>query len=225
MTKTIKTIVVLSQIFIFITACHQNKKDEAIGMPSISKIKIERYRVTNEKKDTLTLSSYIIKEFDSLGNEVRSIYYTKEDSIMMQFENSYTHGNKTKVTWRNKNNVIVRYVNMTYNKDGKIIKSESFKADGKFVEGYLHRWKDNGKIEEKGPLNDSIFRPNSIYSYTDFNEFETLIEYDLVNDSLYGQFQWKYTEFDSNKNWLNREVYFNEKLTSLEKREIKYLAD
>ncbi|NQZ78625.1 MAG: hypothetical protein HRT61_21300 [Ekhidna sp.] len=217
-----RTIALLFTLLCFLTACQQNRKEEAKKEKTLAQIKIQRYSVVHQDLDSIVLSSTIIKEFDSLGKEASSIYYDTRDSVMMQFENSYTNGNKTRVTWRNRNNIIVRYVNMTYNDDDKIIKSESYKQDGAFVEGYIHQWQDNYRTEKKGPITDSTFKPNSIYTYTDFDEFESLVEIDLANDSLYGRFHWEYVQFDENDEWLERRIYFNDSLTRLERREMKY---
>jgi hypothetical protein len=185
-------------------------------------MKIERFNVANGNADSLTLASYIVKDFDSTGVETKSVYYSAKGDIMMQFENEYENGNKTKVNWINSKDTLVRYVLMTYDKDNRIQKSESFNAKGEFKEGYMHQWKDNGKIEEKGPIEkDGTFKPNSIYTYNDQQEFVSLVEYD-ENDSLYGTFRWKYIDLNDAKEWTTRHMFFNDTLRRIEKRNIVY---
>ncbi|RNC86383.1 MAG: hypothetical protein ED556_08810 [Winogradskyella sp.] len=217
--KTLKGVAVLC--IALLTSCNQNKGIKAEEVSVLDNIKIERIRVYNGNKDSTSLSSYIIKEFDSLGTETKSTYYNADDSVMMQFNNEYTNGNKTKINWINKTNKLVRYVTMEYDGNGKIIKSESYKPSGDFIEGYMHKWKDNNKIEEKGPITDSVFKPNSIYTYNQYDEFTSLVEYD-ENDSLYGTFTWKYIKLNPDKEWTERQMYFNDTLVRIEKRYLTY---
>jgi hypothetical protein len=217
-----KKLWILSLLCILVSCQEQNKKATTETAQKFASIKIERFRVANGNKDSVQLASYIMKDFDSTGLETKSVYYTSDGSIMMQFENEYTQGNKTKVRWINKENKLVKYVHMSYDENNRIVKSESFNPAGEFTTGFIHQWKEDGKIEEKGPITESgTFKSNSIYTYNDQQEFTSLVEYD-ENDSLYGTFRWKYIDFNEAKEWTKRYQFFNDTLTRIEKRKIVY---
>lgn len=188
----------------------------------LKSIKVERYSVTNGNPDSTTLSSYIMKSFDENGNESKSIYYTTDDQVMMQFVNTYENGLKTKISWVDGQGNGVKYVVNTYDENNRISKSESFSMEGEFQNGSLHRWKENGKLEEKAPIEEGeVFRPNAIYTYNDDQEFAYLKEYD-DKDSLYATVRWEYTEFDDFDHWIERQWITNDTINRIEKRIITY---
>ncbi|MCA0153472.1 hypothetical protein [Winogradskyella vincentii] len=216
----------LLNVFIYLlllTSCDNNrteKKTEANN--NFSQIKIERYAVKEGNADNSSLASYIIKEFNDVGLEAKSVYYTADDQIMMQFVNQFNNGNKTQIDWINGEGDKVKYVKMTYNDKDELIKSESFNTKDEFVSGFIHQWKDDGKTEEKGPIEGTEpFRPNAVYKYNDQKEFVSLVEYD-DNDSLYGKFTWNYLKFDNYNEWIERHMFFNDTLIRIEKRIFTY---
>jgi|GEM_PF-4297101 len=217
-----KSIITLCCI-VLISSCQEKvaNKNEVTAI-LFDSIKLERYAVPKGNMDSISLSSYIMKYFDEKGTETKSIYYSSDNSIMMQFENEYENGNKTRVNWVNGKDEMVRYVKMTYNDKNRLIKSETFNTSDEFQTGFIHQWKDGGKTEEKGPIVEGEeFKPNAIYKYNDQQEFVSLVEFD-ENDSLYGTFQWKYTKFDKNNEWIKRQMIFDDTLVRIEKRLISY---
>lgn len=207
---------------LLICSCNNKPENKTAFKKDFSKIKIERYAIKDGNADSSSLSSYIIKDFNDEGLEARSIYYTANNQIMMQFVNQFTNGNKTKIDWINGEGKKVKYVKMSYNEKDQIIKSESFNPNDEFVSGFIHQWKDNGRTEEKGPIEEGKpFKPNAIYKYNDQNEFISLVEYD-ENDSLYGKFTWDYLKFDDQNEWIERHMLFNDTIVRLEKRIISY---
>ena len=188
----------------------------------IESIKIERYSVANGNPDRISLSSYITRQYDDEGNEIKSVYYTTDDQIMMQFVNNYADGLKTRIDWVDGSGNKVKYVKNSYDEDGRLSRSESFGIDGEFQSGFLHRWKEDGKIEEKAPIAENgTFRPNAIYTYNEDEEFELLKEYD-ENDSLYAVVQWIYTQKDEKGNWIERHWITYDTMNRVEKRIITY---
>ena len=206
-----------------VVSCQDKKTDpETTSEKRFESITVERYAVENGNPDSTSLSSFIKRDYDGEGLETKSIYYSSDSSIMMQFVNQYENGNKTQVDWVNGNDEKVKYVKMSYDSEGRIIRSESFDVSGEFESGFIHQWKDDGRIEEKGPIVEGQpFRPNSIYTYNAEQEFISLVEFD-ENDSLYGTFTWKYLNFDDTKEWTERQMLFNDTLVRIEKRKIQY---
>jgi hypothetical protein len=209
-----------------ILSCQEKKsKMEVESAEVIESIKIERYSVRNGNPDSISFSSYIVKEFDKNGTETNSIYYSTDNSIMMQFVNQYENGNKSRIDWVNAKNTLVKYVKNSYDVNNRLVKSESFNTSNEFQSGFIHRWKENGQIEEKGPIiQGKEFKPNAIYTYNDQQEFELLTEYD-ENDSLYATVKWKYLAFDENNEWTERHMITNDTLNQIEKRIIIYRKD
>ena len=221
-----KKIHLILVILVSISSCKKNKSEPAaISDPIFETIRIDRYSIQNGNPDSLTLSSYILKAFDNEGYETKSTYYSSDNAIMMQFVNQYDKGNKTRVNWIDSNDSLVKYVKNSYNENNKIVKSESFSPTDEFLSGFIHRWKDNGKLEEKGPIiSGKEFKPNAFYHYNDQNEFDRLKEYD-ENDSLYAVVQWKYMRFDDNNEWIERHMITNDTLNRVERRIIRYKTD
>ena len=209
--------------FLTIVACQKkNSKVKPEVGKTFKSVKLERYSVKDGNPDSVSLASYITKEFDSIGLETKSVYYSSDNSIMMQFENEYENGNKTKIDWVNGKNEKVKYVKMIYDEDDKLVRSESYNLNDEFQSGFIHQWKDNGRTEEKGPIEEGKdFKPNAIYKYNEQQEMISLVEFD-ENDSLYGTFKWKYIEFNDDNQWTKRHMIFNDTLVRVEKREIRY---
>lgn len=219
---TMKRISLLTLSILTILSCQNQKSSSPSQWAEIESIKVERYSVQNGNPDSISLSSYIIKEFDENRLETKSIYYSTDNSIMMQFINHYEDGNKTRIDWLNGLDSLIKYVKNTYNEDNKLIRSESFDTQNEFQSGFIHTWKENGRIEEKGPIEQGKdFKPNAIYTYNDQQEFESLVEYD-ENDSLYATVKWKYLLIDENNEWTERYMITNDTLNRVEKRIIKY---
>ncbi|SHH79960.1 hypothetical protein [Winogradskyella jejuensis] len=218
-----KKIIVITATLLMIISCQEKKSKSAVESAKVfESIKIERYSVQNGNPDSISFSSYIVKDFDGNGTEIKSIYYSSDNSIMMQFENHYENGNKTRIDWINGNDKKVKYVKMSYDDNKRLVKSESFDTLDVFISGFIHKWKEDGRIEEKGPIEQGKeFKPNSIYTYNDQQEFESLVEFD-ENDSLYGTFRWKYFDFNEEKEWIVRQMLFNDTIVRIEKRNIRY---
>jgi hypothetical protein len=218
-----KKLLILTITIFTVLSCQEKKsKKEPTTEKTIESIKIERYSVQNGNSDSIAFSSYILKDFDENGIETKSVYYTTDNSIMMQFVNRYENGNKTRIDWVNAQDTLVKYVKNTYNEDNRLVKSESFNTNNEFQSGFIHQWKENGRIEEKGPIEEGKeFKPNAIYKYNDQQEFELLTEYD-ENDSLYATVKWKYLAFDENNEWTERHMVTNDTLNQIEKRIINY---
>ncbi|ALM09083.1 hypothetical protein SB49_15775 [Sediminicola sp. YIK13] len=206
-----------------ILSCRDNRpKSDVAHENLIESIKIERYTVLNGNPDSISFSSYIIKDYDKNGNEIKSVYYSTDNSIMMQFVNQYENGNKTRIDWVDAKDTLVKYVKNTYDTDNRLVRSESYNSSNEFQSGFIHQWKNNGRIEEKGPIEEGKeFKPNAIYTYNDQQEFELLTEYD-ANDSLYATVKWKYLAFDEHNEWIKRHMTTNDTLNQIEKRIIKY---
>ena len=218
-----KNIIIVTTTLLMILSCQEKiSKTEVESAAVIESIKIERYSVQNGNPDSISFSSYIIKDFDKNGTETKSIYYSTDNSIMMQFVNQYENGNKTRIDWVNAKDTLVKYVKNSYDLNNLIVKSESFNTANEFQSGFIHQWKENGRIEEKGPIEEGKeFKPNAIYKYNDQQEFELLTEYD-ENDSLYATVKWKYLAFDENNEWTERHMITNDTLNQIEKRIINY---
>lgn len=214
---------ILLILILSIFSCQENKtKSDITNENLIESIKIERYSVQNGNPDSISFSSYILKDFDENGTETKSVYYTTDNSIMMQFINQYENGNKTRINWVNGQDTLVKYVKNTYDENNRLVRSESFNTSDEFQSGFIHRWKDNGRIEEKGPIEiGKEFKPNAFYHYNDQQEFELLAEYD-ENDSLYATVKWEYLAFDQNNEWIERHMITNDTLNQIEKRIMNY---
>ncbi len=218
-----KNIIIVTTTLLLILSCQEKKSKTEVETAKVyESIKIERYSVQNGNPDSISFSSYIVKEFDKNGTETKSIYYSTDKSIMMQFVNQYENGNKSRVDWVNAKDTLVKYVKNSYDVNNRIVKSESFNTTNEFQSGFIHQWKENGRIEEKGPIEEGKeFNPNAIYKYNDQQEFELLTEYD-ENDSLYATVKWKYLAFDENNEWTERHMITNDTLNQIEKRTINY---
>ena len=200
----------------------QTEIDSTEPSPFLKSVRLERYSVAEGDPDSITLSTYILRTYNEEGQEAKSVYYSADNSVMMQFENTYQNGNKTQIDWVNAQGELVKYVKTTFNEKNELIRSESFSPEGEFKSGFIHNWKEDGRVEEKGPIEeDKPFKPNAIYFYNSKEDMIRLEEFD-VNDSLYAIFQWKYLKYDDNGNWTEREMAFNDTLTRVEKREIEY---
>jgi hypothetical protein len=187
-------------------------------------IKNERFSVKKGNPDSTNLSNYIIETYSPQGQQLSSVYYALDNSVMMQFVNEFENGNKTKINWVNGQEQLVKYVKNTYNDQQQLIRSESFSPEGEFQSGFIHNWLEDGKIEEKGPIEEGKpFKPNAIYTYNENEEFELLKEYD-ANDSLYAVVKWNYTKMDEFDNWTERQMITNDVINQIEKRTIKYRA-
>lgn len=210
---------------LILASCNQNQDLKTSGeadQPFFESIKVERYAVKNGNPDSITLSNYIKRAYDLDGKELKSVYHSTDNSIMMQFINEYEDGMKSRINWVNSEGELVRYVKNTYDENNRLVKSESFNPEGEFLSGFIHNWKENGKIEEKGPIEEGkAFKPNAIYTYNDMDEFELLKEYD-ANDSLYAIVKWKYTKTDASGNWIERQMITNDTINQLERRIIDY---
>lgn len=207
-------------IISFLISCSPyTEKSES---PKFESIRLDRYAVKNGNPDSITLSSYIVRSYDEEGFEEKSIYYSTDNSIMMQFINEYQGGNKSRVNWVNQNEEIVRYVSMSYDENDRIIRSETFNPEDSFMSGFVHRWKEDGRIEEKAPIEEGAdFKPNAIYIYDQKNEFDSLKEFD-ENDSLYYLGVWDYMQYDEFDNWTERRVISDDTIRRVEKRLIVY---
>ncbi|MEL6867417.1 MAG: hypothetical protein AAFP19_23530 [Bacteroidota bacterium] len=211
--------------FVMLLSCNQGENnptkpsnDQAI----FESIRVDRFAVKDGNPDSTTLSSYILRTFDEAGTETKSVYHSTDNAIMMQFVNNYEDGNKTRINWVNANDELVKYVKNTFNNDNRLIRSESFSPEHEFQSGFIHNWKDDGKVEEKGPIEEGqTFKPNAIYTYNDQEEFELLKEYDK-NDSLYAVVRWNYVSNDELGNWTERQMITNDTINQIEKRSIKY---
>ena len=224
--KTVKQRNLLLVWLLFFTACNQSGQPEKKIVPTddekIAAITMNRFSVSAGNVDSLSLSSFIEREYDRNGMETKSTYFSTDSTIMMQFINTYENGNKIKIDWKDASNTLVKYVKNSFNKDGKIIRSESFTPEGQFINGFLHQWKNNGKTEEKGPIEEGKpFKANAIYTYDDKDEFSELKEYD-ENDSLYAVVQWNYIKEDKNGNWTERHMITNDTINRVERRMISY---
>ena len=188
-----------------------------------SSVELFRYNVSGGNLDSIKLSTSINKLYDSIGNVTKSIYYNADGDIMMQFINEYNeNGLKSRVNWKNKKDSVVRYVKLTYDDNKRLARSEAFNPKNEFVSGFIHNWKDEGRVEEKGPiLEGKEFKPNAIYFYNDKEEYEMLHEFD-ENDSLYYIAKWKYLKADSHNNWTERIMITRDTIRRLEKRTINY---
>ena len=187
-----------------------------------SKMTIDRYAVEDGNPDSIQLSSYIVKLYDDQGKESKAVYHSSDSSIMMQFINHYRDGMKNRIDWVNGDNEMVRYVKNTFDDDGRIIRSEAFNPPDTFISGFIHQWTNEGKVEQKGPIEEGKpFRPNARYYYNEKDEFELLLEYD-ADDSLYATVRWEYLAFDSLDNWIERNMITNDTLNQVEKRRISY---
>ena len=212
-------------LLILICSCKSEKKEaeesESIT-PLIASMKEERFNVKQGNADSISLGSYILRTYDSTGVETKSVYYRTDNSIMMQFMYSYEEGNKTGIQWVNAEDKVVRTVKNQFDENGKLIKSETYNADGEFREGYVHTWKENGTVEEKAPLVDGQpIKANAIYFYHPNNDLKMLHEFD-DNDSLYYILKYKYTAKDDNGNWTERQFIANDTLRRIERRTISY---
>ncbi len=218
-----KKIMTLIAAIITVISCQEKRSQKELASDEvIESIKIERYSVRSSNPDSVSLSSYIVKDFNKKGNETKSVYYSTDNSIMMQFINQYENGNKTRVDWVDGQDQLVKYVKNTYDENGRLAKSESFNTSNEFQSGFIHKWKDNGRIEEKGPIEiGKEFKANAIYKYNEQDEFELLTEYD-ENDSLYATVKWDYLKFDDNNEWTERFMITNDTLNRIEKRIISY---
>lgn len=213
-----KKLIISAIAILAIVSCQKKKS----GKPIVESIKIERYSVRNGNPDSVSLSSYIVKDFNENGTESKSVYYSTDNSIMMQFVNRYENGNKTRVDWIDEQDRLVKYVKNTYDENGRLAKSESFNTSNEFQSGFIHKWKENGRIEEKGPIEiGKQFRPNAIYKYNDRDEFELLTEFD-ENDSLSATIKWNYIRFDEYNEWSERHMITNDTLNRIEHRVINY---
>jgi len=212
-------------MFTLVTSCNQTGKEETkkLGRQHVMEsIRVDRSTVQNGNLDSISLSSYIMRTFDEEGKEIKSVYHSTDHSIMMQFVNTYEEGNKTRVNWVNADGELVKYVKNTFNEKNRLIRSESFSTENEFLSGFIHNWKEDGKIEEKGPIEEGIaFKPNAIYTYNDKEEFELLREFDQ-KDSLYAVVKWVYTDSDEYGNWSERQMITNDIINQVERREIKY---
>ena len=213
-------------ITLLLFSCSDNNDTSTTSTPNINEkietIVINRFNVKDGNPDSLQSSGYIIEDFDENDNQVKAVYYTNDSTIMMQFINEYDNGNKVRVNWVNAQDTMIQYVKNTYNELNQLVKSETFGTDDKFKSGFIHRWKDDGMVEEKGPIEEGkAFRPNAIYTYRAKNEYIDLKEYD-AKDSLYAVVEWQYTKEDASKNWTERRMITNKKLNRIEKRTIKY---
>ena len=140
---------------------------------------------------------------------------------MMQFLNVYDGDQKARVNWIDGQGNMLRYVENVYSQ-GQLVRSNSYSTDNEFITGFIHNWKENGKVEEKGPVAEGQpFKPNAIYTYNDDNEYESLREFD-ENDQLIDVVTWKYTQKDDQGNWTERLMYTNDTLTEVERRFIIY---
>lgn len=218
-------IYILLTILIVISSCKSERTSPTEPVnedPVFASMKVERYSVNKLYPDSISLGSYILRTYDSTGVETKSVYYSSDDSVMMQFANTYTEGNKTGISWINADDKVVRTVKNSFDDKGKLIRSETYNADGEFREGYVHTWKENGTVEEKAPLVEGEpIKANAIYFYHPNDDLKMLHEFD-DNDSLYYILKYKYVAKDDNGNWTERQLYTNDTLTRLEKRIITY---
>lgn len=205
-------------------ACNKEKQENPPSNlePVFESIQVDRFSVKEGNPDSTSLSSYITRTYDQEGNETKSVYYSTDNSIMMQFVNTYEEGNKTRIDWVTGDQELFKYVKNTFDAENQLVRSESFSPQNEFQSGFIHQWKDGGKIEEKGPIEEGqSFKPNAIYTYNDDGEFELLKEYD-ANDSLYAVVKWNYTNKDEFGNWIERQMITNDTLNQIEKRTIQY---
>ena len=216
----------ITLVLMVMLACKESEeKPETMPPPPFQSVEIERFSTPGGNVDSMRLSTRIVKTFDAEGKEEKSVYYAANGSIMMQFFNDYKGEQKSRVNWRNRKDSLIRYVNYTYDTDGRVYQTESFNAKNEFLEGYRHIWKENGTIEEKAPIVDGQpQKRNAIYFYNDQDEFRKLHEFD-ENDSLYYIAVWKYTKMDSLNNWIEREFIARDTLRRIERRTIKYQGE
>ena len=221
-----KKIAYLLLPLIIVVACKKDQKKEITveEEPRIQDIRLDRYQVKYGNIDSIILTSYILEKYDSLENVSSSVYYTSDDLVMMQFQNSYEDGKKTKADWVNASDSLVQYVEFTYGEDGKLSRSKTFGPDGIFRSGFIHEWRENGTVEAKGDLVDTDtaeFKPNAFYHYNEMEEVVRLKEFD-AQDSLIYNGTYKYTERDTLGNWIERTTTSEDTIRRMEKRIIRY---
>ena len=198
------------------------EKPQVVVQKKFSAITEQRFNVKNGNPDSTQLSSFIERMYNSEGIEKKSIYFTTDSIIMMQFVNTYNNENKVKIDWINAEDKLVKYVKNSFDENGKITRSESFSQEGEFTSGFIHQWKENGKVEEKGPIEEGQpFKANATYFYNKKDDFRELHEFD-ENDSLYYIVKWEYKKEDEQGNWTERHMITNDTLNRIEKRLIKY---
>ncbi len=204
-------------------ACKDGNSEKTTeeSKPEIASIKTDRFTVPKGNMDSIQLSSYKVENYKNEQVD-NSIYYAADGGIQMKFTNDYENGQKTRVNWINASDTLVMYVTFTYGEDGRLMRTENYRPDGTYKNGFEHQWNEDGTEEAKGPIIDTLdFKPNAIYYYNEKNDQIRLVEYD-ENDSLIYNGYWKYLDYDDNGNWLERTVTRDDTLRRIEKRTITY---
>jgi hypothetical protein len=134
----------------------------------------------------------------------------------------------------NANNIEINsynYDGSLYNKvknifeKNKIIESRTYTADGKLDMVFKDKFDDNGNLIENKIINSSGNLTNlNKYKYDkENNKIEAFV---FRNDDLFDKkqktYKYKYTRFDSNRNWIEKIEFIDDLPTKIYTRDIKY---
>ena len=166
---------------------------------------------------------YVYKhEYNDKGQEIKESSFGKYGDLRHVSKFEYNDkGQKIKDSSFNKDGKLIDVSKFEYNDKGQWVKKSLFNKDGELKSVFKYEYNDKGqKVKDSSFYKQEEVTCVSIFEYND--KGLVVKESNHCNGDIMYLLEYKYTKFDDENNWIERECYKRSEIFTIMKREFIY---